>query len=100
MSEEKLEKEPFLTIRIPAVTASLNALFAMNHWQRMKEKKRIQAAFISALQSAGSGYSIQTTASESTQSIASAMLECFQTTVRKMSLLKRGKKKQKVKRRR
>jgi hypothetical protein len=40
---------------------SLNALFGMNRWQRLREKKRCHAAVFSSLRATGDGYLIRTT---------------------------------------
>lgn len=52
---------------------SLNALFAMNPWQRRKEKLATQRAFMSALQASGVDSLTLTTFVRSTLLIASGM---------------------------
>ncbi len=96
-NENKLSKKPFFSIRIPAVTVSLNALFGMTHWQRIAEKKRMQNAFMSALLSLGKDSSILITTPQNTQLTVSDMLKYFQTTVNITSLSKHAKKKPKNK---
>jgi hypothetical protein len=100
MKELTLSKEPFLIVRVPSVTPSLNALFSMNHWQRATAKKKIQAAFISALRQEENDLLTPTISFSNTTLTASAMLEQFQMTVKAMSQSKLTKKKLAGKRRR
>jgi len=91
-NRESLQKEPFLKITVRGVTPSLNALFGMTHWQRLSVKKKIQDAFISALQPKENGSSTQIILSSNTTLTASGMLERFQTIVKETLLLKQNKK--------
>lgn len=77
---------------------SLNALFAMGHWQRSKEKSETQTALLSALQLSGSGSSIQITVAQSILSTAYDTLACYLTTDRKTSSLRLRRPKSKRKR--
>lgn len=43
---------PWIELRVKHKVPSLNQLFAMNPWQRRKEKQRTQAAVLSALKAA------------------------------------------------
>lgn len=72
-------------IKVGSKVPSLNQLFASNPWKRKKIKSEVQRNFGCALSRSESVYSIQTTSAQSTTSIASGMLECFQTTLRKLS---------------
>lgn len=67
---------------------SLNRLFAMNPWQRKKEKEKTQAAFMSALQVSGLGSAILTTFARNTSSTASATRGLSGMIARKTSRLK------------
>lgn len=53
---------------------SLNALFAMNHWQRRKEKQKAQAAFMSALRHSAQGSLTPITSPQNFWSIAADTL--------------------------
>lgn len=60
-----------LVVRHPV--PSLNRLFAMNPWQRRREKQLTQNAFAYALRDSGADYSILTTFAQNTLLIASNM---------------------------
>jgi hypothetical protein len=98
--KEVWEEKPFFQLRIPTVSASLNALFAMNHWQRMREKKRQQAAFLSACRSLGSALQIPATAHRNTSWTLSDILAFWKMTEKKTLSLRSGRKKLAGKRRR
>lgn len=72
-------------IVIPYRLPSLNALFAMQHWQRIKEKKKAQANFESTLRGAAAGKSTPTMSFQSTCSTASAALDSYLTTMQTLS---------------
>ena len=59
-----------LVVRHPV--PSLNRLFAMNPWQRRREKRATQGAFASALSASGLDSAIRTTFARNTSLIASA----------------------------
>ena len=84
-----------LTIRHPV--PSLNALFGMSHWARLREKKKIQAAFAYALLALGEDSSTRTTWPPSILSTASDMLASFGMTGRKTSSSKSARKRSKAK---
>ena len=92
--------EPLVRLEVKGVPPSLNALFAMNPWGRMRAKKKIQAEFISALRSLGNDSSIQITSSQNITLIVSDIVDLFQTTVKKMSQSKRAKRKPSKRKRR
>lgn len=58
---------------------SLNRLFAMNHWQRHREKKETQLAVQCALKATEPGSAIPTIWLENTSSMPCAMKEFFKT---------------------
>jgi hypothetical protein len=64
---------------------SLNRLFAMNPWQRRREKLATQAAFASALSASALDSAIQTTFARNTSLIASATRASSRTTRRSAS---------------
>ena len=84
-----------LIIRHPV--PSLNALFGMSHWQRVKEKKKIQIAFASALSACGVASSIQITFARNTMLTASDMAASYEMTRRTMSFLKSASERSKAK---
>ena len=67
-----------LVVRHPV--PSLNRLFAMNPWQRRREKLATQGAFASALSASGLDSVIQTTFARNTSLIASATRDSSRTT--------------------
>ena len=69
-----------LVVRHPV--PSLNRLFAMNPWQRRREKLATQSAFASALSASGLDSAIQTTFARNTSLIASATRDSSRTTRR------------------
>lgn len=81
-----LPREIRLTVRhkVP----SLNRLFAMNPWQRKKEKEKTQTAFMSALRASGCDSVILTTFVRNTSSTASATRGLSGMIARKTSRLK------------
>ena len=78
-----------LVVRHPV--PSLNRLFAMNPWQRRREKRATQGAFASALSASGLDSAIQTTFARNTSSIASATRGSSPTTGPTASRLKCGR---------
>ena len=78
-----------LVVRHPV--PSLNRLFAMNPWQRRREKLATQGAFASALSASGLDSAIQTTFARNILSIASATRGSSPTTHRSASRSKSGK---------
>ena len=64
---------------------SLNRLFAMNPWQRRREKLATQAAFASALSASGLDSATQTTFARNTSLIASATRDSSRMTRRSSS---------------
>ena len=78
-----------LVVRHPV--PSLNRLFAMNPWQRRREKRATQGAFASALSASGLDSAIQTTFARNTSLIAFATRGSSPTTRRTASRLKCGK---------
>lgn len=68
---------------------SLNRLFAMNHWQRRREKKATQAAFLSMLKASGADSSTTTICAQSFLSTAFATPGSSRTTPRKYALSSR-----------
>lgn len=82
-----------LIVRHPV--PSLNKLFAMNHWQRHKERNQTQLALLSALQVSAKDLSIQTTLLEGQNTLLMACdtLASYLTTDRKIfhSKLSKGK---------
>ena len=78
-----------LVVRHPV--PSLNRLFAMNPWQRRREKLATQAAFASALSASALGSAIQTTFARNTSLIASATRDSSPTTRRSASRSKCAK---------
>lgn len=76
---------------------SLNALFGMSHWQRVKEKKKIQIAFASALSACGIASSIQITFARNTMLTASDMQASYEMTRRTISFLKSASERLKAK---
>mgnify|MGYP003639519899 CR=1 FL=1 len=77
---------------------SLNALFGMNHWQRTKEKKAEQAAFVSALRHAAIASSIPTISAPSILSMLCDTAEHSLMTEKRTSTSRAGKKKSRAKR--
>jgi len=67
-----------LVVRHPV--PSLNRLFAMNPWQRRREKLATQGAFASALSASGLDSAIRTTFARNTSLIASATRDSSRTT--------------------
>ncbi len=59
---------------------SLNRLFAMHPFERLKEKKQTQRAFLSALEASGADLLTRTTFVQNTWLIASDMRKLSQTT--------------------
>lgn len=89
-TNSQLPPNLLLVIRHPV--PSLNALFGMQHWQRVKEKKATQAAFLSALRALDAELSTQTICAGSTRWTASAIQEFCETIERqKSSSLQRKK---------
>lgn len=84
----KTENGLKLVVRHPV--PSLNRLFAMNPWQRRREKLATQSAFASALSVTGIGSAIQTTYARNISLIASATRGSSRTTRRNASRLKSG----------
>ena len=70
-----------LTITVKYVVPSLNALFAMNHWQRAKARKQTAAAFESALSPEGVAFLTPTISAEKASSIVCAMREQLSRTI-------------------
>src|ERR1044072_1644861 len=71
---------------------SLNKLFAMNPWQRKKEKVATQDAFLSALRALGDDSVIQITSSGNTLSIVSA-IAVFSAEIQKHKLISESRSK-------
>lgn len=63
---------------------SLNRLFAMTPFDRQREKKKTQAAFLFALEAIGADSSTLTTFARNTSLIASGMRGLSETTLRKI----------------
>ena len=78
-----------LVVRHPV--PSLNRLFAMNPWQRRREKLATQAAFASALSASALDSAIQTTFARNTSLIASATRDSSRMTRRSLSRSKCAK---------
>ena len=78
-----------LVVRHPV--PSLNRLFAMNPWQRRREKLATQAAFAFALSASGLASAIQTTFARNTSLTACATRASSRTTRRNASRSKCGK---------
>ena len=76
---------------IPGRLPSWNALLAMNHWRRSKEKRRHQAAFISALSLSENASSIPIILALSGQSTLLGIAALFAETSRKKSPSKPSK---------
>jgi hypothetical protein len=72
-----------LVVRHPV--PSLNRLFAMNPWQRRREKLATQGAFASALSASGLDCATLTTFARNTSLIASGMRGSSETTRRSSS---------------
>ena len=70
-----------LTITVKYVVPSLNAMFAMNHWQRAKARKLTAAAFASALSQNAIAFSTPTTHAPRPLWTASDMLESLNRTI-------------------
>jgi hypothetical protein len=78
-----------LVVRHPV--PSLNRLFAMNPWQRRREKLATQSAFASALSASGFDPAIRTTFVQNISLIASATRDSSRTTRRTALRSKSGK---------
>ncbi len=78
-----------LIVRYPV--PSLNRLFAMNPWQRKKEKVATQNAFMSALSAIENGSATRIIFAESILSIASATRKSSRMTGQKILRLKSPK---------
>lgn len=89
---------PSIKIVVLHPVPSLNKLFAMNHWQRSRERKATRAAFMSALRATAKDSLTQITSLEdaNTSLTACAMQGLSKTTDRKTFRLKCGKKSQKM----
>lgn len=70
-----------MAITVKYVVPSLNALFAMNHWQRAKARKQTAAAFESALSPEGVAFLTPTTFAGKESLIVSAMREQLSRTI-------------------
>ncbi len=70
-----------LTITMKYVVPSLNAMFAMNHWQRAKARKLTAAAFASALSQNAIDFSTPTMLVPKPLWTASDMLESLNRTI-------------------
>lgn len=80
-----------LRLIVPGRLPSWNALLGMSHWQRLKEKKRHQREFISALSLSENASSIPIICARSGTLILSDIAELFKETSRTKSPSKRRK---------
>lgn len=64
---------------------SLNRLFAMNHWERAKERRKAHLALLSALSPTDTRYLTQTTSAQRALSTAYGTLALYLATGRKTS---------------
>ncbi len=82
-----------MAITVKYVVPSLNALFAMNHWQRAKARKLTAAAFASALSPEGVAFLTPTISVERASLIVSAMREQLSRTIQDRSSIALARKK-------
>jgi len=82
-----------MAITVKYVVPSLNALFAMNHWQRAKARKLTAAAFASALSPEGVAFLTPTTFAGKESSIVCAMREQLSRTIQDRSSIALARKK-------
>lgn len=99
-SDQENKREPYFRMEINAVQASLNRLFSMGPWGRLREKRRIQAAFLSGLSLIASDQPTLIITTANTSSTVSDIVDCFVTTVKKISCSKSVRRKSKAKKRR
>jgi len=78
-----------LVVRYPV--PSLNRLFSMTHWNRQREKRKTQAALLSALSPTAADFSTRITYVQSILSTAFATLLSFRRTLPSHAISKRGK---------
>jgi len=78
-----------LVIRHPV--PSLNRLFSMTHWSRQREKRKTQAALLSALSPTAADFLTRTTFVQNILSTGYDTLLCFRKTLPSHAISKRGK---------